>query len=281
MATLDVATFSNPVVKAFLAGSLSGTCSTLIFQPLDLMKTRIQQQAELRLSMTGVVRNVVAQENLFGLWRGVIPSLVRTVPGVGLYFSSMHYMKASLCEGRPSHLQSVLIGSSARAFAGAVMIPFTVIKTRFESNSYNYKTTYQAFKNIMQIEGLRGLTSGLGPTLFRDVPFSGLYLMFYEHLKSLVAADTRYYNPTAAHFMCGFASGILASLVTQPADVIKTNMQLDRENRGMVKTVRRIYRQQGLGGFAIGLAPRMLRRTLMAALAWTVYENMIKTIGLK
>eukprot|EP00092_Neocalanus_flemingeri_P003634 GFUD01003901.1.p1 GENE.GFUD01003901.1~~GFUD01003901.1.p1 ORF type:complete len:282 (+),score=37.32 GFUD01003901.1:631-1476(+) len=280
MATLDVASISNPVVKAFLAGSMSGTFSTLIFQPLDLMKTRIQQQAELRLSMTGVVKNVLAQENVLGLWRGVIPSLVRTVPGVGLYFSSMHWMKSNLCEGRPSHLQSVLIGSSARAFAGSVMIPFTVIKTRFEANSYGYKTTYQAFRNILKFEGLRGLTSGLGPTLFRDVPFSGLYLMFYEHLKSMVPTDTKNYNPSATHFMCGFAAGILASLVTQPADVIKTSMQLDREKRGLVRTVKMIYGKQGLGGFAIGLAPRMLRRTLMAALAWTVYEKMIKTIGL-
>jgi len=190
MATLDVAAFSSPVVKAFLAGSLSGTCSTLIFQPLDLMKTRIQQQAESRLSMRGVCKNIVAQENILGLWRGVVPSLVRTVPGVGLYFSSMHFMKANLCEGRPSHLQSVLIGSSSRAFAGAVMIPFTVIKTRFESNSYTYTNTYQAFKNIFKLEGFRGLTSGLGPTLFRDVPFSGLYLMFYEHLKSLYQKTT-------------------------------------------------------------------------------------------
>jgi len=281
MATLDVATFSNPVVKAFLAGSLSGTCSTLIFQPLDLMKTRIQQQAESRLSMRGVCKNIVAQENILGLWRGVVPSLVRTVPGVGLYFSSMHFMKANLCEGRPSHVQSIFIGGSSRAFAGAVMIPFTVIKTRFESNSYNYKNTYQAFKNILKLEGLRGLTSGLGPTLFRDVPFSGLYLMFYEHLKSLVPDNYKTYNPSAAHFICGFTSGILASLVTQPADVIKTNMQLDRLNKGLVMTVRSIYLQQGPGGFVTGLAPRMLRRTLMAALAWTVYEKMVRSIGLK
>ena len=41
-ATMDVAT--NPVFKAFVAGSLSGTCSTVLFQPLDLVKTRIQQQ---------------------------------------------------------------------------------------------------------------------------------------------------------------------------------------------------------------------------------------------
>jgi len=117
------------------------------------------------------------------------------VPGVGLYFSSMHFMKANLCDGHPSHLQSVFIGSSSRAFAGAVMIPFTVIKTRFESNSYTYTNTYQAFKNILKLEGFRGLTSGLGPTLFRDVPFSGLYLMFYEHLKSLVPVDNKLYNP--------------------------------------------------------------------------------------
>merc|ERR1719435_811587 len=190
-------------------------------------------------------------------------------------------MKSSWCQGHPTHIQSVLIGSSARAFAGSVMIPFTAIKTRFESNAYNYKTTYQAFRNIMRVEGLRGLTLGLGPTLFRDVPFSGLYLMFYEHLKSLVPEDNKLHNPSTTHFLCGFASGILASLVTQPADVIKTNMQLDRLNRGLAMTVRRIYRQQGPGGFVTGLAPRMLRRTLMAALAWTVYEKMVKTIGLK
>lgn len=28
--------------KAFVAGALSGTCSTLLFQPFDLVKTRLQ-----------------------------------------------------------------------------------------------------------------------------------------------------------------------------------------------------------------------------------------------
>ena len=104
MTALDAA---NPVMKAFLAGSLSGTCSTLLFQPLDLIKTRLQQQSEpgRRLSMLRLMGRVVAQDSLAGLWRGVVPSLSKTVPGVGLYFSSMHYMKTQLYEGRPSHLQ--------------------------------------------------------------------------------------------------------------------------------------------------------------------------------
>lgn len=33
---------AHPALKAFMCGSLSGTCSTLLFQPLDLVKTRLQ-----------------------------------------------------------------------------------------------------------------------------------------------------------------------------------------------------------------------------------------------
>jgi len=286
MSALDVA--ANPVMKAFLAGSLSGTCSTLLFQPLDLIKTRLQQETEpgRRLSLMRMTGRVVAQESLAGLWRGVVPSLTKTVPGVGLYFSSMHYMKTTIYEGRPTHLQSILIGCTARTVAGSVMIPFTVIKTRFESKHYNYRSVVEALRAILAAEGVRGLTLGLGPTLARDVPFSGLYLMFYEHLKTITPREMKEQQPSRVHFMSGMLAGVLASLVTQPADVIKTQMQLKTNTRaggrgGVIKTAANILHTQGLAGFTTGFVPRAVRRTLMAALAWTVYEKMIKTIGLK
>lgn len=34
-----------PILKAFLAGSFSGTFSTILFQPLDLLKTRLQNSS--------------------------------------------------------------------------------------------------------------------------------------------------------------------------------------------------------------------------------------------
>jgi len=277
---MDFAT--NPVMKAFLAGSLSGTCSTLLFQPLDLVKTRVQQTGP-GTSLVRVISSVVSQDSVRGLWRGLVPSLVRTVPGVGLYFSSMHQMKTSLCDGRPTALQSALIGSSARALAGSVMIPFTVIKTRFESRAFHYSSTAHALISILRTEGLRGLTRGLGPTLVRDVPFSGLYLMFYEQLKTWVPEEvSRTQSSAAVHFSCGLMAGLLASLVTQPADVVKTRLQLSSgSGLRLSGAVLQIYSDRGLGGFTTGLVPRSLRRTLMAALAWTVYENMIRSIGLK
>jgi len=281
MSGLDLATGMSPMVKAFLAGSMSGTCSTLLFQPLDVVKTRLQSSAT-RSSMCGEATAVMTGEGLRGLWRGVLPSLYRTVPGVGLYFSSMHWMRYSVFQGKPNAGQSLLIGAAARTFAGSVMIPFTVVKTRIESGAFQYRSVFTALESILRSEGLRGLTRGLGPTLARDVPFSSLYLAFYDLLKEKMVRQTKMAStsPEVAHMAAGLGAGLLASLVTQPADMVKTQMQLGKE-RKISSAVASIYREEGLGGFAKGLAPRMLRRSVMAALAWTVYEKITTSLKLK
>jgi len=263
----------SPVTKAFLAGSFSGCCSTLLFQPLDLVKTR-QQSLNSSSSMFGVVRSIVSTDRIVGLWRGVLPSVCRTVPGVGIYFSSMQCMKSHLSADRPSHLQSVAIGASARTIAASTLIPFTVLKTRLESDRFHYRGLASALASILKSEGPRGLCRGLFPTLVRDVPFSALYLASYEALKSCTTSSN--------HFVSALGAGLMASLITQPADVVKTRMQLcSRESPKLGETIVSLYRERGLAAFCVGLAPRMVRRTVMAAMAWTVYERMLSTLQLK
>uniref|UniRef100_I3JN30 Solute carrier family 25 member 38a n=1 Tax=Oreochromis niloticus TaxID=8128 RepID=I3JN30_ORENI len=266
----------HPAIKAFMCGSLSGTCSTLLFQPLDLVKTRLQtlqtgvQPGSGRVGMVSVLLSVVRTERLLGLWKGVSPSFVRTIPGVGIYFSTYYSLKQHfLQDRRPGAAEAVLLGGGARTV------------TRFECGRYSYGSVIGALRSVCQTEGPAALFSGLMATLLRDVPFSGIYVMFYSQTKASLPKEIST-SPVApvANFSCGVLAGVLASLITQPADVVKTHVQVNPQLQ-TAEAIRYIYMEYGLQGFFRGAVPRSLRRTMMAAMAWTVYEQMMARIGLK
>lgn len=273
---------SSALLKSFLAGSLSGTCSTLLFQPLDLLKTRLQQpQGKTgRAGMMRHIAQVVRNERVFGLWKGTVPSIVRCVPGVGLYFCTFHFLKTNLHMDDPGAGEAMFLGVAARTIAGIALLPVTVIKTRFESEVYHYRTMEEAARDIYSKQGARGLYSGLVPTLVRDAPFSGIYLVFYLQAKRLV--PQRLKDRVWTNFGCGVVAGLLASVTTQPADVIKTQMQLCPARFTSITTsILLIAREDGAVGYFRGLVPRMLRRTLVTAMAWSFYEQIIRGLTKK
>ncbi|RXG73679.1 Solute carrier family 25 member 38, partial [Armadillidium vulgare] len=133
----------------------------------------------------------------------------------------------------------------------------------------------EAIKTIYSKEGAKGFSCGLLPTLLRDAPFSGLYLMFYTQTKKMLPQELMGGDlAVPMHFSCGVTAGILASGVTQPFDVLKTKMQLypDKFNN-VYQVIVYVRKKYGPKGYFKGLVPRMIRRTLMAAMAWTVYEQ--------
>ena len=89
---------------------------------------------------------------------------------------------------------------------------------------------------------------------------------------SSVAAGEEGYGLVLAKLIAGAA----ACAVTHPADVVKTQMQLyPLESPSLLAAARQVWRRSGPGGFAAGFAPRALRRTLVTALAWTIYEKVM------
>ena len=134
---------------------------------------------------------------------------------------------------------------------------------------------------VMIVWFIVGFYKGSKATVLRDAPFSGLYLMFYMQSKLVMANFGRYQELSPfQNLACGIFAGMMASIITQPADVIKTYQQVDQNNiKGVFEVLSNVVRSNGTKGLFTGVVPRMLRRSCMAAFTWTFYEEIIKVVN--
>lgn len=184
-------------------------------------------------------------------------------------------------------------GAAARVAAGFIMNPVTVLKVRYESSYYAYTSLAGAAKHILAQEGARGFFAGFGATAVRDAPYAGLYVLVYEQAKAklgelkqaavvLERGAEALHVPTATsaagtNFVSGVIAAVSATALTNPFDAIKTRLQLMPAKYGnMVKAAGMMLREEGVRSMFAGLSLRIGRKAISSALAWTVYEEMIR-----
>ena len=162
------------------------------------------------------------------------------------------------------------------------MMPVTVLKVRYESDYYAYRSLFSAGRDIVRTEGFRGLFSGFGATAARDAPYAGLYVLFYEQLKRRLASlsgsssDQQPLKSSSINFVSGGLAAGLATTITNPFDAVKTRLQLMPGRYGnMMRAVRLMVQEDGVRSLFGGLGLRITRKALSSALAWTVYEELI------
>lgn len=299
------ATTTSKTTFHFAAGLCSGLSSAILLQPADLLKTRVQQSQNAALLPT--IKAIISSPNpIRGLWRGTLPSALRTGFGSALYFTSLNALRQALAHtavpiaasstsgnGQAAPSSSALpklsnsanlaTGAAARVAAGFVMMPVTVLKVRYESSYYSYGSLYSAGRDILRTEGVRGLFAGFGATAARDAPYAGLYVLFYEqlkrHLASLAeskAGDQSLKSSSSINFVSGALAAGLATAITNPFDAVKTRLQLMPNKYGnMMRAVKMMIHEDGVRSLFGGLGLRIARKALSSALAWTVYEELI------
>lgn len=182
-----------------------------------------------------------------------------------------------------SNTGNLLAGAVARTFAGMLLMPLTVIKVRYESSLYAYPSIAAAARGIFAKEGVRGLFSGFGATAMRDAPYAGLYVLFYEQskkrLSTLHAGSSKMDGSTSAgiNFSSGVIAGAACSMISNPFDAVKTRIQLQPGvYRNTFHAAHRMITQEGVRSLLDGLALRMGRKAVSSALAWTVYEELLR-----
>lgn len=75
-------------LHVFTCGAIAGSMATFITFPFDLLRTRFAAQGSFRVydGMFLAVRDIYFQEGFRGFFRGLKPSLISTIPQMGLIF---------------------------------------------------------------------------------------------------------------------------------------------------------------------------------------------------
>ncbi|XP_031202420.1 calcium-binding mitochondrial carrier protein SCaMC-3 isoform X1 [Mastomys coucha] len=98
---------ANPGILVLLAcGTISSTCGQIASYPLALVRTRMQAQgfqpptASMKggpqVSMVGLLRHILSQEGVWGLYRGIAPNFMKVIPAVSISYVVYENMKQAL-----------------------------------------------------------------------------------------------------------------------------------------------------------------------------------------
>lgn len=166
-------------------------------------------------------------------------------------------------------LTPLCAGVLARSVITSLASPLELIRTNLQStplspnNPHTYRSVLASIRSLVQQNGVFSMWRGLGPSLWRDVPFSGIYWASYEAWKGFYARRGR--EGASVAFVSGATSGILATLITSPFDVLKTRRQaliMSASNPQLTWTMPlllRIVRTEGPSALFAGIWPRIVK----------------------
>ena len=192
-----------------------------------------------------VVRGLYKAEGFRGFYRGFGIAFFGGAPGLCLYLSSYETSKKYLTEYENSTFAKYpaathfTAGMMAEAVSCILFVPIDIIKERLQVQGNTgvkapsqYRGSVDAIRQISRLEGIPGLYRAYGATLLSFGPFSAFYFTFYEHFKKSSMTFYRINDvkdmPFSLHMFNSVGAGMAASFVTNPLDLVKLRLQIQR-----------------------------------------------------
>lgn len=182
----------------FSVGSVAGAIGATGVYPIDLVKTRMQNQRKIENNIYSKLKyrnsfdclvKTVRNEGIFGLFRGLLPQLIGVAPEKAIKLTVNDLARSQLRkkDGSISIISEVISGGMAGGSQVLFTNPLEIVKIRLQVQGETLVSEAGTIRTgawkICRSLGLRGLYKGASACLLRDIPFSMIYFTTYSHLK--------------------------------------------------------------------------------------------------
>lgn len=280
----------------FALGGISGAFGATMVYPIDLVKTRMQNQRStvvgqlLYKNSIDCARKVFHHEGFLGFYRGLGPQLIGIAPEKAIKLTVNDLVRGLAMDPETGRIKlgwEIIAGGTAGGCQVVFTNPLEIVKIRLQMQGEAARANPELLKkgaiHIIRQLGVVGLYRGATACLMRDIPFSCIYFPAYSHLKTdLFHQD---YNGKQLSFLETLASaaiaGMPAAYLTTPCDVVKTRLQSEAKKgqshyKGVFDTFGKIWREEGFKAFWKGGPARVLRSSPQFGCTLVAYEYLQK-----
>lgn len=294
----------------FALSGLSCMCAATVTNPIDVIKTRMQLENELGCQhesrnifhnryYRGLIRGafrIAQEEGLPGLYKGIIPSLMREATYSTLRLGLYEPLKEQFGAKDPAHTpfwKKVCAGAIAGAIGSAIACPTDVVKIRLMSlpsgNQWAYKHAFHAFQAIVATEGVRGLWTGVSATVKRSALVSATAVSSYDHVKHAILNAKLMKEGPFLHVVASSVAGFITNCITSPIDMVRTRYMNQKKDgnkkpvlyRGTLDCIMKTVRKEGLFGLYKGFIPNWTRTGTHTVVTFFVFEQLRAFVGMR
>ncbi|KXN88836.1 Calcium-binding mitochondrial carrier protein [Leucoagaricus sp. SymC.cos] len=293
------ASFLNQVLQStysFVQGGIAGAFGATIVYPIDMVKTRMQNQRStvvgqlLYKNSIDCARKIFRNEGFLGFYRGLGPQLVGVAPEKAIKLTVNDLIRSRAMDpetGRIKVFWELVAGGMAGGCQVVFTNPLEIVKIRLQVQGEAAKLEGikpRGALHIIRQLGILGLYKGATACLLRDIPFSAIYFPVYSHLKTDVFHEG--YNGKKLSFVetltAAAIAGMPAAYLTTPADVVKTRLQVEAKKgqthyKGLRDTFVKIYHEEGFRALFKGGPARVIRSSPQFGFTLLGYET-LKTL---
>jgi solute carrier family 25 oxoglutarate transporter 11 len=285
-------------LRKFGFGGLSGCGATLIVQPLDLIKTRLQLSGELggaraHRSTLHAIANVVRTEGVLNMYNGLSAALFRQVTYTTTRMGVFQYLLSLSPDATFAH--RIVYGALAGGVAGVVGNPAEVVLVRMTADGRlppeqrrNYRHVGDALVRIVRSEGVPTLWRGVSATVSRAMLLNAAQLGSYSQAKAVLLRRGLFSDPSSIglHTAAGMISGFACTVVSLPVDMAKTRVQQMRAGpdgrmpyTSALDCLRQVVRHEGVPALWKGFTPYFLRLGPHTVLSFIFLEQLNKAFS--
>lgn len=172
-------------------GAVAGALAQLFTIPVAVITTRQQTSSKSdRKGLLDTARDVIADDGISGLWRGLKASLVLVV-NPSITYGAYQRLRVVLFPGkdRITPYEAFLLGAMSKTLATLATQPLIVAKVGLQSKPPpgvpQFKSFSQVMAYIIKHEGALSLFKGIGPQITKGLLVQGILMMTKERMELL------------------------------------------------------------------------------------------------